>query len=167
MKTFLIGFLFASFWLSCSPKYGIAGAKTFVRESVAGTIRADDNGRPVESGIRREHLLFIETDTTRARPQLDHAWVHQKSFSVQWVEMRPPFYPIGETTDGKQVILTPKSGNRLWQLVLTPAPEATVSDSSRKAKIAREPILLTGVWEEKNFSYSMPEPKPLAPIPYQ
>ena len=167
MKTVFLSFLLASFLLSCSPKYGIAGARSFVRESVAGTIRADDNGRPMETGIRREHLLFIETDTARARPQVGHAWIDQKGFSVQLAEMRPPFYPIGQTADGKRVTITPKNGNQLWQLVLTPAPGASVADSAVQGKIAGAPIVLTGTWEEKKFAYTMPSAKPLAPIAYQ
>jgi hypothetical protein len=167
MKSNLIVFLFLTLVSSCASRYGISNAKAYVQKAVAGTIRADDNGRPMTRGVSEHRLIFIETDTSRATPQFSAAWVKERPFSVQPVPVNRAQQSIGQTPDGKEVILSAKEGHQLWQLLLTPKDGLKADDATLQEKIRNNAVVLTGKWKNKEFTYTIPNEEQLQMIFYQ
>lgn len=153
------------FCSSCSSKYGIVKAKAYVRQSTAGTIKADDNGRPLSSGINTQHLIYIETDTSKPRAQWETAWVEQQAYSIEPVPVAANQI-IGKTADGTEVIIDAKPGNVFWQLVLKSKkdmePEAWL-----KNKINKNKIVLSGTWKDRQVVYKISKEQILQPINFQ
>src|SRR5512142_3061654 len=114
-----IPLLVLSFFLISCSRHGIIKATAFVKRSVAGTIRVDEKGRPLNSGITTQHLIYVETQGTQGSPEWQTVWVDQQPFSVTPVEIRNRHQVIGRTPEGKEVVLHPRNGRQLWQLVLT------------------------------------------------
>jgi hypothetical protein len=150
---------------ACSSRYGIYKASAYVRETVAGTIRVDDRGRPLNSGVSEEHLLFVETDS--APPVFTTVWVKQKAYGVQPVEIKQPQPSIGKAANGNDVVLQKKEGATLWQLVLTPKEDAAINDASLADKIGQKNIVITGSWKGKPFVYAFDKEERLEPLHFQ
>jgi hypothetical protein len=163
MKTIWAAVLLFACIISCSP-HGIAGSRAYVRESVAGTIRRDDNGRPLNSGISRQYLIYLETNRTEQLPVWQTAWIDQQPFSVETVEVKNTGQIIGKTTDGNDVTVSVKSGNQLWQLLLKPKKEA-VDDDGLQKKINSSKILLVGIWKDKPCTYTIEKVERLQALP--
>ncbi|MBO9683237.1 MAG: hypothetical protein J7502_11315, partial [Flavisolibacter sp.] len=102
MKKILFSALALLFFTSCS-RHGIIKSYAYSRKSVAGTVRADDNGRQINSGITIQHLLFIETDSSKGLPEWNTAWVDQKPYSIRPVKINDRNQVIGKTMDGHEV----------------------------------------------------------------
>ena len=148
----LFSCLFFSFMLlSCTPKYGIQKPQSFVRESVAGTVQTNNNGRPIESGVSKTHLIYVETVKGAMAPEWNIAWVDGKPYTIRAAEVQPGTV-IGTTKDHKDMQVHAKSENQLWQLVLFPPPSG-FADSTLKNNSA--PIVLTGKWNGKDFRYAI------------
>src|SRR5689334_5339631 len=99
----LFSCLFFSFALfGCVRKYGIQKAQSYVRESVAGTVQTNNNGRPINSGISKAHLIYVETVTGSMAPEWKMAWVEGQPYSIRAVEVQPGTV-IGTTKDNKNV----------------------------------------------------------------
>lgn len=142
----------------CSPKYGIVKARAFVQQSVAGTIRVDMNGRPMESGVTTHHLIYVETSAENT-PEWKSASIGDKTFSIQAVKVSPN-QNIGKTMEGKELVLNAQPNHQLWQLVLTPAN----SDDDTKLN---QPIVLKGKWKNKPFSFTISNEERLQTINFQ
>ena len=152
---------------ACSPQSGIYKASAYVREKIAGTIRVDDSGRPLNSGVSEEHLLFVETDSSQPAPLFTTVWIKQKAYGVQPVEIKGPQQAIGKAADGSEATLRAKEGNRLWQLVLTPKEETSVTDASLAEKLQQKNIVITGTRQGKPFVYAFDKEERLAPLHFQ
>src|SRR4051812_48718819 len=128
--------IFASIIMTggCTPKYGISNAQAFVRESISGTVKVDNNGRPVNNAASKTHLIYIETSPNEILPQWEQAWADGKAYSIKTVQVVNANQTIGKTTDNKDVSVIARPGNLLWQLVLTPQPQIT-PDAAMKDKM--------------------------------
>jgi hypothetical protein len=153
------------FFISCS-RHGIVKTYAFVRQTVAGTIKVDDSGRPMSSGITTQHLIFVETDTSRGSLQWGTAWIDQKPYTVQPIEITDHDQILGKTMDGENVTIDVKKKHRLWQLVLSPA-EDSIGNADLREKIKKSKILLTGTWKAKPFSYKISKEKQLQRLELQ
>ena len=167
MKYALTSLFIVLLFAACSPQYGIYKANAYVRERVAGTIRVDDSGRPLSSGVTEEHLLFVETDSSQPAPVFTTVWIKQKAFDVQPVEIKSPRQSIGQATDGSEVALGAKEGNRLWQLVLTPTENTPVTDASLAEKLQQKNIVISGTAKGKPFVYAFDKEERLQPLHFQ
>ena len=152
MKKIFLPVIIMLLFTSCS-RHGIVKSYAYVRKSVAGTIRVDDNGRPLNSGITTEHLLFVETDSSKGWPQWGTAWIDQIAYSIQPVQINQQ-QVIGKTTDGKEVSFNVKRRHQLWQLVLSPKKDSVV-DAELQEKIRNSKILLSGIWKDEPFTHKI------------
>jgi hypothetical protein len=159
MKKILLSALGLLFLISCS-RHGVIKSYAYVRKSVAGTVRADDNGRQISSGININHLLFVETDSLRGLPEWKMAWIDQISYSIKPVKINGYNYILGKTTDGQDARIPVKRGHQLWQLVLSPKQDS-VTDADLQEKIKKSKILLTGTWKNKPFTHRISKEKEL------
>jgi len=141
----------------CSPKYGIVKARAFVQQSVAGTIRVDMNGRPMESGVRTQHFIYVETDAENT-PEWESASIGDKMFTIQAIKVSRE-QNVGKTMDGKKVVLNAQPNHQLWQLVLTPSN----ADDTK----LNEPIVLKGRWKNKPFSFTISNEERLQTLEFQ
>ena len=167
MKIFALAVSTIFFFASCSNKYGITKASAFVRKSIAGTVRVDENGRQLNSGIAEQHLLFVETDSSKTLPQWETAWIKQQPYSIQPIEIKQAQQIIGKTNDEKEVMLRRKKGHQLWQLVLMPLGEREINDPSLKTEIDENNIVVTGTWKNKPFGYVISKEEQLQPLQFQ
>jgi hypothetical protein len=165
MKKIVLSVLVLLFCASCS-RHGIVKSYAYTRKSVAGTVRADDNGRQVNSGITVQHLLFVETDSVKGLPQWTGAWIDQKPYSIQPVKINTDNQMIGRTMDGEDVHIMVKSGRQLWQLVLTPKQDS-VENADLQRKISKAKILLSGTWRDKPFTHKISKEKELQQLELQ
>jgi hypothetical protein len=167
MKYGIMLLFIAQLFASCASNFGISKASAYVREKVAGTIRVDDSGRPLSSGVSEEHLLFIETEPTQTLPLFTTAWVKRKPYAVTLVEIQQSNESIGKTMKGEDVILSAKEGRKLWQLVLTPKQEVAAGSTSLAQKILEKQIVLTGTWKGEAFVYAFDKEEQLEPQHFQ
>jgi len=165
MKQALAALISLVFFISCS-RHGIVGSQAYVRESIAGTVRVDDNGKQLNSGVSKQHLIYIETKGSGPLPTWQTAWIDQQPYSVQAVEITNPDQVIGKTPEGNDAVVHAKPGNKLWQLVVTPKQEA-VEDAALQTKINESKIVLVGTWKDKPFSYTISEEEPLQVLQMQ
>jgi hypothetical protein len=165
MKKILLSVLVLLFFVSCS-RHGIIKSYAFARKSVAGTVRADDNGRQINSGITMQHLLFVETDSSKGLPELGMAWIDQKPYSIRPVKINDYKEIVGKTMEGEDVSISVKKGHQLWQLVLSPKQDS-VDDADLQEKIKKSKILLSGVWKDKPFTYKISKEKELQQLEFQ
>jgi hypothetical protein len=167
MKNSLPALLLVIFLASCSSKYGITSVEAYKQKSVAGTIRVDRDGNPAGSGITRQHLLYVETDTSRPLPTWGTVWVEHQAFSVQPVEITQLGQVIGKNKEGKEVVIGPKPGNRMWQLLLSPKNDSVSENSALKRKIGKNPVVITGTWKNKAFAYKITKEEELETVEMQ
>lgn len=160
MKRLFSCLFFPFLLIGCIPKYGIKNAQSYVRESIAGTVQTNNNGRPVTSGISKTHLIYVETVTGGMAPEWKIAWVEGQPYTIRAVEVQPGTV-IGTNKNNKDIQVHAKSENQLWQLVLFPPP-AAYADSTLKNTSA--PIVLTGRWNGKEFRYTINKEQELATL---
>lgn len=164
MKKIYLSILLLVFLISCS-RNGIVKTYSYVKKSVPGTVRVDDNGRPVNSGITFHHLLFVETDSLKGSPEWGMAWIDQNSYSVQPVKINTN-QVIGKTMEGQDVRIGAKKGNQLWQLVLSAKIDSAKSPDLAE-KIKKSKILLSGTWKDKPFTYKISKERELQQLELQ
>jgi hypothetical protein len=150
---------------SCS-RHGIVKTYAYARKTVAGTVRTDDNGRQINSGVTTHHLLFIETDSSKGLPAWGTTWIDGKPYSVQPVKINSHNQIIGKTMEGEEVSIAVKKGHELWQLVLSPKLDSAV-DADLQQKIANSKILLSGIWKGKQFTHKISKEKELQRLEFQ
>jgi hypothetical protein len=132
---------------------------------MAGTIRTDDNGKPVNSGITFHHLLFVETDSLKGSPVWEMAWIDQTPYSIQPVKINTS-QVIGETIGGGDVRITVTKGNQLWQLMLS-SKKDSIRSPDLQEKIKKSKILLSGTWKDKPFTYKISKERELQQLELQ
>jgi hypothetical protein len=164
MIRILILCLFLLFFASCS-RHGIIKSYAYKRQSMAGMVRSDDNGRQTNTGITIQHLLFVETDSSKGPPLWTTAWIYQQPYSIQPVKMNSPNNIIGKTMSGEDVAIRIKKGNELWQLVLSTKRDSTEDQNIQKIKKSK--ILLLGTWKNKPFSYKISKEEQLQQMEFQ
>jgi hypothetical protein len=165
MKKILVLALVSLVLISCS-RHGIIKSYAYVRKSVAGTVRADDNGRQMNSGITMQHLLFVETDSLKGMPEWQTAWIDQKPYSIRPVLINTYNQAVGKTVEGKDVSIAVKKGRQLWQLVLSPK-QNSVENADLQEKIKKSKILLSGTWKGKSFTHKISKEKELQRLEFQ
>ncbi len=132
---------------------------------MSGMVRSDDNGRQTSPGITIQHLLFVETDSSKGRPLWTTAWIDQQPYSIRPMKMDSSNNTIGKTISGEDVTIRVKKGNELWQLVLSPKQDSTEDQNLKKIKKSK--ILLLGTWKTKPFSYKISKEEQLQQIEFQ
>lgn len=165
MKTTILSILVLLLFVSCS-RHGIIKSYAYTRKLVAGTVRADDNGRQMNSGITEQHLLFIETDSSEGSPGWGTTWIDGKPYSVLPVKINSHNQIIGKTIEGEDVSIAIKKGHELWQLVLAPKQDSVV-DEHLQEKIKNSKILLSGTWKDKAFTHKISGEKELQQLEFQ
>ena len=130
-----------------------------------GIVRSDDNGKQTSPGITIQHLLFIETDSSKGLPLWTTAWIDQQPYSIRPMKMDNSNITIGKTMSGEDVAISVKKGNELWQLVLSPKQDSTEGQNLKKIKKSK--ILLLGTWKNKPFSYKISKEEQLQQIEFQ
>jgi len=165
MKTTLLLVLVLVLFVSCS-RHGIVKTYAYARKSVAGTVRTDNNGKQINSGITVQHLLFIETDSSKGSPGWGTTWIDGSPFSVQPVKISNHKQVIGKTMEGQEVSIAVKKGHELWQLMLSPKQDSLV-DIDLQQKIKQAKILLSGTWKDKPFTYKISKEEELERLEFQ
>jgi hypothetical protein len=150
----------------CAQKFGIAHAKAFVRESHRGTQRVDDNNQSMGAELIRENIIFVETAAGKPAPAFKLAWVDGKPYSVNTIAAEPATVFGKMKDEDREASMAVAEGNKLWQLVLSESP-STRADSSISAAIRSNPVVLTGTWKGKPFTYKISKRSQLEPIMYQ
>jgi len=130
-----------------------------------GIVRSDDNGKQTSPGITIQHLLFVETDSSKGLPLWTMAWIDQQPYSIRPMKMDSHVNTIGKTMTGEDVAISVKNGNELWQLVLSPKQDSTEDQNLKKIKKSK--ILLLGTWKNKPFSYKISKEEQLQQIEFQ
>lgn len=147
----IIPLLFFSCLLICSysqaQSYNIIKAQAFFRTSTAGNVQVDEDGRPVNKGITKDYLIYIETKGP-TYPQWDRVYIDGLPYTVQTVEVANTPVKLG-TLKGQKTTVTIHKGvnNQLWQLVLTPQNESSTNKTKAKA------ITLSGRFRNKSITY--------------
>lgn len=113
-----------------------------------------------------QHLLFVETDSSKGLPELGMAWIDQKPYSIRPVKINDYKEIVGKTMEGEDVSISVKKGHQLWQLVLSPKQDS-VDDADLQEKIKKSKILLSGVWKDKPFTYKISKEKELQQLEFQ
>jgi hypothetical protein len=165
MKTTLFSVLIMMLFASCS-RHGIVKTYAYARKLIAGTVRADDNGRQINSGITVQHLLFIETDSSKGSADWGTTWIDGSPFSVRPVKINHHQQVIGKTMEGEEVSIAIKKGHELWQLMLSPEQDSLV-DIDLQQKIKKAKILLSGTWKDKPFTYKISKEDELQRLEFQ
>ncbi len=85
---FVLFFLVTGF-CGCTQKYGIIKSHAYVRETTAGNIPVDQNNNPTSSGVRKNHIIYVETDSSkRPIPKWETAWVEGVSYSIEQIAVK-------------------------------------------------------------------------------
>jgi len=158
----LVFFTLLILTVSCAnaQQYGIVKAHAFYRQTVAGNIPVDENGNPTDNGVRRHHLIYIETSNGKPLPQIQQVFIDGLPYSVQTIEASQNEVNLGKLRgQEKEVIIKKGSGNKLWQLVI--APTENVTNDKPTAS-----IVLSGQWKNKSFTYKITKVQQLARINY-
>jgi hypothetical protein len=93
--------------------------------------------------------LYLELEDTIGKPQWDRAWIKGAAYTIQPIKITGDSLVIGKTKGAQQTVsLLPKTGNSLWQLLLSPLPQITPSRELQK-KIENHAVVLSGLWKGK------------------
>jgi hypothetical protein len=165
MKTYIssitISLIIITNLTACSQQFGIVKASAYARKIIAGTIQTDEFNRQRNSGINTVHLIFVETKSNNPSLEWTTAWIDQKAFLIKPVLIHQPKIEIGKSKDDQEnVVITPSPGNRLWQLVLSPA--SSVADTLPVEAIKTNAVVLTGKWKNKKFIFPIAKEEQLA-----
>src|SRR6476620_11384525 len=71
---------------SQAQSYNIIKTQAFFRTSTAGNVPVDENGRPINKGVTKDYLIYIETKGA-THPQWDRVYIDGLPYSVQTVEV--------------------------------------------------------------------------------
>ena len=148
----------------CSNKYGINKTYAFTRTQTAGNIPVDHQNRPQTSGIKRTYLIYIELKDTISKPQWDTARINDITFIVQPLKIGQDSLRIGNSVNGQTpIILSPKDGYVMWQLLLTPIVSSTQPSDAQDKWISTD-VILSGVWSGERVKFRIKEIKELERI---
>ena len=165
-----LNFLFVLFFLvtgfcGCTQKYGIIKSHAYVRETTAGNIPVDQNNIPTSAGVRTNHIIYVETDSSRRPiPQWETAWVDGVSYSIEPIAVKNAEVNLGQLkNEAKEAVVKAKEGNELWQLMLT-KKNGLEANATLKEMIEKNKIVITGQWKGNPFSYKISEQQQLAKV---
>jgi hypothetical protein len=161
---FVLFFLVTGF-CGCTQKYGIIKSHAYVRETTAGNIPVDQNNNPTTPGVRKNHIIYVETDSSRRPiPEWETAWVEGVSYSIEPIAVKNAEVNLGALkNEVQEVVVKAKEGNELWQLMLT-KKNGIEPDPILKEMIEKNKIVITGHWKGTPFSYKISEEKQLAKV---
>ena len=146
----------------CSSKYGIRKTYAFSRQITAGNIPVDHNNSPTTSGVQKAHLVYIETKADEKKPTWDTAWVEGVAYGIEPIRIVQDVISLGKTKDeSTNVEIKATNGNVLWQLLLKPLA-ATATFNTIIDKTGEHPIVLRGVWNNKQVQFIIKEEIELA-----
>jgi hypothetical protein len=160
--SFLLFTLFLSI-TSCSvaQKYGIVKAHAYYRQTVAGTIPVDEKGNPTDNGVRRQYFIYVESGK-QEHPKWQQVYINGTPYSVKAVEVTEEKVKLGRLRNAeKEITINRKSGNKLFQLQLTPTQQEPASTEKVDS------IQISGTWRNKPFTYKITPVQQLARINYE
>ncbi len=139
----------------------VVKAYGFYMIPMPGTIRVDDNGRPVD---KRDTVFNLYVETKGNNIHWERAWKNGSSFAVIPSRVNMAKVLVGESlSEKKKIELSPQKGGLLWQLEL--------SDDSKHQKapqrLSGAEVLLKGKWKNKTFYYKIKSLSELASPLYQ
>lgn len=143
----LLGFLIASFFISCSQSnIGIKKLYAYRTVRTAGTIPVDENGVPVKSPYDTSYVVYAETGMEEILWQ--QAWMNGREYSIVVMDPDSPNVEIGiDRTTHEKVFIKPGKGTRIWKLELVPSGKKTVVPR----EVKENEILLHGEHRQKKF----------------
>jgi hypothetical protein len=157
-----IVFLLAICLASCSRNYGIVKAHVYFRESVPGTIRTNEFNQRLGTGVRKEYLVFVETDPSKPAPGWSNAWTMNQAYAINPVQVENGKLSLGRKMNSPdEVVLETEKGNQLWQLVLSPKDSLSPT-SGVNHKLKKTPMVLTGKFNGEPFEYKIKKVDTLA-----
>ena len=163
LNTFLFLIALGTYFCGCTQKYGIVKTHTYVREITAGNIPVDQNNNPTTSGVRKNHIIYVETgSSSETIPEWQAAWVEGIPFNVEPIVIKKGEVHLGPLkNETKEVVIKSKKGNQLWQLMLGNKIELE-ADSTLKELTQKNKIVITGKWKGSPFNYPIAEEQQLA-----
>jgi hypothetical protein len=117
-KYVVSGLLFFYSLASCSQTmFSIKKINAFFVEKMPGNIPVDENGKSLFKGP--DTLITVYAEISGKEPEWKTAWRNGKTYTVSASLVSQTPYEAGtRESDGKKVMLTPASGNKLWRLTL-------------------------------------------------
>jgi hypothetical protein len=164
MKKFFLSILVAYSLFSCAQQRNstVDSGYVFYRVQTPGTIAVDRNGQPKKEYRDTVYLVFVEIKGEA--PVWKNAWSNDKMFSVTATEVKEKPLTVGkQIKTAEPILLTPKEGNRLYQLQLK--KQANYVDPSFKVKAAE--LLLEGSLNTKKIVYIISRQVELVPPFFQ
>ncbi len=147
----------------CSHNYGIYKTHAFFRTNIAGIVRADDNNKTLNSGVSKEHLIYLESSPLKGQPSIESVLIDAQSYKAQPVEVQGGSISLGKLkNEEKEISIQAAPGNQLWQLVLSPSK--TSADSLKNNNHEAGMVVLKGMWNEKPFTYKIKKQQQLAAV---
>ena len=139
-----------------AQSYNIIKSQAFFRTSTAGNIPVAENGKPTDKGITKDYLIYVETKGTLF-PQWETAYIDGLPYSIRTVEVTNTPVKLGPLKGQKEpVTVNKRSGNRLWQLALTP------QQTEARQTARTQTITLSGTFRNKSFNYQITKVQELA-----
>lgn len=136
-----------------AQKNGVYAVTAFYQRSMAGTIRADQEG----SAARNTYLIYIETPAG-THPDWDNIIISGKTYPVQATIIREGKTIAGkESITQKNTIVKAKTSHSLW---LIQGTAAGTDDNTASA------VSLKGKWKGKPVNYKITKIKELETINY-
>lgn len=152
-----------TYFCGCTQKYGIVRTHTYVRENTAGNIPVDQNNNPTAPGVRKNHIIYVETDSSSGTiPEWQAAWVEGVPYNVEPIAIKKGEVNLGPLkNETKEVVVKAKKGNQLWQLMLGNKIEME-ADTTLKELTQKNKIVITGKWKGSLFNFPIAEEQQLA-----
>ncbi|HYH14147.1 MAG TPA: hypothetical protein VD794_02940 [Flavisolibacter sp.] len=138
--------------------YNIINAQAYVRTRTAGNIQTNETGAPLNKGVTKEFLIYLETKGSTL-PQWETAYIDGLPYTIRTVEVTQSPVNLGPLKGQKSTVtITKGSTNRLWQLALTPQEPTT----ARQPAGGTQAIILSGTYRKKNINYRIAKVQELA-----
>lgn len=145
MKRSIFILILSAFFLpACTQtKSSIRNSYAFFRMFIPGNLPVDDNGNPLH-GPYPVRIIYIETSGA-ATPKVESVqcgkWMFEGSV---FAEEKVPVVVGKSKATGKDVVISPRKGNKLWRVELTPTTEIRLSPNKN--------IVVRGVLGGRKFT---------------
>jgi hypothetical protein len=137
---------FNSFVSWTQANYGIRKICAFYTERLPGNIRVDPNGNSLYKGP--DTLITIYIVTSGKSAVWESAWRNDRTYTISSSLVSQTPYTAGTNLgNGKEIILRPATGNKLWQLNLLESYKKVASPR----KIKPGEVLLKGKYMNKTI----------------
>ncbi len=133
----------------------------FTREELPGTIMVDEKGEPVKHKGDTTNIIYLETKGTVLDYQI--AWIKGIPYKINLLPVNESRVRVGQLMNAdKDVVITPKTGNKLWQVVLEPV----VLNAKQPVIKGVQPtdIILQGDYKRRKFFYTIKNRVMLRPL---